>query len=117
MEVMVALTVVAIALMAVYRMHTQTLFMDASGRFETVATLLARQTLADIDSNDASDVLDDSGAFSDAHAGYGWQIQTEEITSDLIKPDGPQLRRITVTITYPGNPSGLSLVTYRHRYE
>jgi prepilin-type N-terminal cleavage/methylation domain-containing protein len=40
MEVMVALSVVAIALMAIYRMHSQTLFMDARGRFDTVATLL-----------------------------------------------------------------------------
>ena len=49
MEVMVALSVVAIALMAIYRMHSQTLFMDARGRFDTVATLLMSQKLADID--------------------------------------------------------------------
>ena len=39
MEVMVALSVVAIALLAIYRMHTQTLFMDARGRFDTRATM------------------------------------------------------------------------------
>ena len=117
MEVMVALAVVAIALMAVYRMHTQTLFMDASGRADTVATMLARQKLADIDSDSESELLDDSGEFTDAHAGYGWRIQTEDVSSDLIKEDGPQLKRITLTISPPGVSDGLTLVTYRYRYE
>jgi general secretion pathway protein I len=117
MEVMVALAVVAIALLAVYRMHTQTLFMDASGRTDTVATLLARQKLADIDADPESELIDDSGEFSDAHAGYGWRIQTEAVADDLIKEDGPQLKRITVTITAPGETEGLTLTTYRLRYE
>jgi general secretion pathway protein I len=77
MEVMVAVSVVAIALMAIYRMHTQTLFMDARGRFDTVATQLARQKLADIDTMALADLSGDSGDFGNAHPGYTWQIETE----------------------------------------
>lgn len=117
MEVVVALAVVAIALTAVYRMHAQTLFMDAGGRFDTVATLLLRQKLADLDSADPSAALDDSGDFGDDFAGYTWRIQSEDVSSDLFKADGPILKRIAVTITAPGHPDGLSVVTYRHRYE
>jgi general secretion pathway protein I len=117
MEVMVALAVVTIALMAVYRMHSQTLFMDASGRTDTVATLLARQVLAGITDDATAELTDDSGEFSDAYAGYGWRIQAEDVASDLVKEDGPRLKRITLTITAPGQTEGLTLVTYRHRYE
>jgi general secretion pathway protein I len=117
MEVMVALSVVAIALMAIYRMHTQTLFMDARGRFDTVATLLMGQKLADIDALEPEDLSDDSGDFGDATPGYAWQIQTESISSDQLKEDGPTLKRITVTISRDGEASVFKLDTYRLLYE
>lgn len=117
MEVMVALSVVAIALTAIYRMHTQTLFMDARGRFDTVATQLARQKLADMETIKLEDFSGDSGDFGSAHPGYLWQIQTEDVSSDLLKADGPTLKRITVTISFNGEASVLSLTTYRHLYE
>jgi general secretion pathway protein I len=115
MEVMVALAVVAIAMAAVYRMHSQTLFMDARGRFDTMATLLARQKLADIDTIDPNDLIGDSGDFDDTYPDYTWQIQSEDVVSDLFKDDGPVLKRITVTIRSGDNT--FNLTTYRHLYE
>lgn len=117
LEVMVALAVVAIALTAIYRMHTQTLFMDARGRFDTVAALLMGQKLADIDTMELKDLIGDSGDFGDAHPGYAWQIQTENVSSDLLKEDGPTLKRITVTIRRDGEASVFKLDTYRLSYE
>ncbi|WP_372682284.1 prepilin-type N-terminal cleavage/methylation domain-containing protein [Desulfosarcina sp.] len=117
MEVMVAMSVVAIALMAIYRMHTQTLFMDARGRFDTTATLLMGQKLADIDTSELKDLSGDSGDFGDANPGYAWQIQTEEVSSDQLKEDGPTLKRITVTISLNEEASVFRLDTYRLLYE
>ncbi|MEE4111934.1 MAG: prepilin-type N-terminal cleavage/methylation domain-containing protein [Desulfobacteraceae bacterium] len=117
MEVMVALSVVAIALMAIYRMHTQTLFMDARGRFDTVATLLMGQKLTDIDTIELKDLSADSGDFGDANPGYTWQIQTEDVSSDLLKEDGPTLKLITVTIRRDGEASVFKIDTYRLLYE
>ena len=117
MEVMVALSVVAIALMAIYRMHSQTLFMDARGRFDTVATLLMGQKLADIATIELEDLSGDNGDFGNAHPGYAWQIQTEEVSSDLLKEDGPRLKRITITISLDGEASAFNLNTYRLLYE
>lgn len=115
MEVMVAVAVVAIALMAVYRMHSQTLFMDSRGRFDTVATMLARQKLSDIDTLNLNDLIGDNGDFGDAHPGFTWQIQSEDVASDLLKDDGPILKRITVTVSSGDN--AINLTTYRHLYE
>lgn len=117
MEVMVALAVVAIALMAVYRMHSQTLFMDARGRFDTVAAMLARQRLADIDTSELTDLTGDSGNFGDTYPAYTWQVQTEDVTSDLLTDDGPTLKRITVTISSNKGESQFAVTTYRHLYE
>lgn len=117
MEVMIALSVVAIALTAIYRMHTQTLFMDARGRFDTVATMLARQKLADIDTLDLKDLTSDTGDFDSDHPGYAWKIESEEVVSDLIKADGPALKRIILTIGFNEEESLFTLTTYRHLYE
>lgn len=115
MEVMVAVAVVAIALMAIYRMHTQTLFMDSRSRFDTAAAMLARQKLADIDAVDLKDLVDESGDFSGGFPDFTWQIQSEAITSDLFKEDGPVLKQITVTIAR--GEETFTLKTYRLVYE
>ena len=116
-EVLVALAVVAIALLAIYRMYGQTLFMDERGRFDTVATLLARQKLADVDAGDIAELTSDSGDFGSDHPGYHWQIQSETVTSDLIRDDGPTLKRIALTISRDGDALTFTLTTYRHFYE
>lgn len=117
MEVMVALSIVAIALMAIYRMHSQTLFMDTRGRFDTVAALLARQKLADVGTVELSDLIGDSGDFGNDYPGYTWQIQSETVSSELIKEDGPSLKRITITIGLNEDEALFNLTTYRHGYE
>lgn len=117
MEVMVALAVVAIALTAVYRMHSQTLFMDARGRFDTVAAMLARQQLAVVDTSDINDLTSDSGDFGSDHPGYTWRMETEEVLSDLLVEDGPTLKRITITVSFNQGESNFGLTTYRHLYE
>lgn len=117
MEVMVAVSVVAIALLAIYRMHTQTLFMDARGRFDTVATQLVRQKLADIEAIDLEELSGDNGDFGNAHPGYTWQIETAEVSTDLLKADGPTLKQITVIISFNGDASVFNLTTYRQLYE
>jgi len=117
MEVMVALSVVAIALLAIYRMHSQTLFMDERGRFDSVAVLLARQKLAEMETIDLSDLIGDSGDFGDDQPGYTWKIETEAVVSDLLREDGPILRKIRLTIGLNEDESVFQLTTYRHLYE
>jgi general secretion pathway protein I len=114
---MVALSVVAIALVAIYRMHSQTLFMDTRSRFDTVATMLARQKLADIATAELSDITSDDGDFGDDHPGYAWRIQSEAVSSEQFREDGPVLKRIQVTISFDGDKSQFNLTTYRYLYE
>ena len=117
MEVMVALSVVAIALLAIYRMHSQTLFMNERGRFDTIAAMLAREKLADIDSGALADLTSDSGDFGGDHPGYAWRIDTETVVSDLLKDDGPLLKRISLTVSFNADEAVFNLVTYRSLYE
>jgi general secretion pathway protein I len=117
MEVLVALSVVAIALLAIYRMHSQTLFMDARGRFDSVAVMLARQKLAEMETIDPAELIGDSGDFGSDYPGYTWKLETEEVVSDLMRDDGPVLRKIRLTIALNEDESLFQLATYRHLYE
>jgi len=108
---------VAIALLAIYRMHTQTLFMDARGRFDTVATMLARQKLAEMETIEPAELIGDSGDFGSAHPGYAWRIETENVSSDLFREDGPVLRKFRLTVSLNGDEALFHLTTYRHLYE
>ena len=117
MEVMVALSVVAIALLAVYRMHSQTLFMNQRGRFDTMATMLAREKIAAIDAGGLADLTSDSGDFGSEFPGYTWRIESETVGSDLIKDDGPLLKRINLTISLNDDEAVFTLRTYRFLYE
>jgi len=116
LEVMVALAVVAISLLAIYRMHSQTLFMDARGRFDTVATMLAREKLTDLDTMDLADFSGDSGDFGDDHPGYRWQLQSEQVASDETRDDGPYIVRFTLTIN-DQTETQFTMDTYRIVYE
>jgi hypothetical protein len=66
---------------------------------------------------DAADLIGDSGDFGSDHPGYTWKIETEEVDSDLIREDGPVLRKIQLTIGRNEDESVFRLTTYRHLYE
>ena len=117
MEVLVALSIVAIALLAIYRMQSQTLFMDRRSRFDTIAVLLARQKLADLNATNYADIIGDSGTFGNDYPGYSWEIRSEVIASEMIKDDGPTMKQITIDIAYGENDDLFSLLTYRHGYD
>lgn len=117
MEVLVALSIVAIALTAVYRMHSQTLFIDERSRSDTIFTLLARHKLADLEILNLSEFNGDSGTFDDVQPGYAWEIRTENIASDQFPEDGPILKRIQITISRSDNGARFTLNTYRQVYE
>jgi general secretion pathway protein I len=91
--------------------------MDTRSRFDTVATMLARQKLADIAIADLSDMTIDSGDFGDDHPGYTWRIQSDIVSSDQFREDGPVLKRLQVTISRDGDASEFNLSTYRYLYE
>ena len=74
LEVMVAMSIIAIVLLAVYRLHSQTLMMNYSARFYTTAPLLAQQKLSELELSDLDALIDAAGDFGDDHTGYGWEI-------------------------------------------
>ncbi|MEX1326068.1 MAG: prepilin-type N-terminal cleavage/methylation domain-containing protein [Desulfobacterales bacterium] len=113
LEVMVAIAILAIVLVSVYRMHSQTLTMNTAARFYTQAPMLAQSKLAQIEV-DSSGIADtDSGDFGDKFPGYTWRISTEEVVSEALGEIAADLKRIDMTVVFNSDEYSYNVRTYR----
>ncbi len=124
LEMMVAVSVIGIALTSVYKMHTQTIMLNQIARFNSVAPLLAQERIALIDAQPIEDASDDSGNFEDGFEQYSYNVTIEETPSefletaeDLGKDSGLILQRITIEISEEENGQSYRVSTYRMMME
>lgn len=110
LEIMAAVSIIAIAMVSVYRLHTQTIFMHNRARFYTTASFLAQGKIAYLTGGFLNDQVAESGDFGENFDGYTWQVATEEIESEILQDSGPQLKKLTVSIANEND--SYSLTTY-----
>jgi len=113
LEVMVAMAIMAIVLVSVYRMHSQTLTMNAAARFYTQAPMLAQSKLAQLEGDSSGIVAGDSGDFGDKFPGYTWRISTDEVSSEALGEIGADLKRIDMTVSFNSDEYVYDVRTYR----
>ncbi len=99
LEVMVALSIIAIVLVSVYKLHGQTIDMFNDIKFYTSAPLLAQSKMAEIENMDADELGDNSGNFGDDFPGFNWQVTVNEVESELLETFAENLKRIDLTIS------------------
>jgi general secretion pathway protein I len=75
LEVMLAMSILAIALVAVFQSQSQSISMMARSRFDTAAPLLAQAKMAEIEAVSSADLTSDSGDFGDDYPGYSWSFE------------------------------------------
>ncbi len=92
MEVMIAMAVLAIALVAVYQLQSQSISMATDSRFMTTAALLAQSKMVEIETDSSLSNTSDSGDFGTDYPQYTWHL---EITDTQM----PQFKKIQVTVT------------------
>ena len=111
-EVLVALSVLTIALTGIYRLHSQTMMMSSKARFYTLAPTLGQSKLAEMDRSGIKESTDGAGDFGQAYPGYGWTVRIEEMPSELLRDKPYHLVRIEITVTRDDEDS-YNLRTYR----
>jgi len=99
LEVMVALSIIAIALTSVYKLHGQTIDMFNDIKFYTSAPLLAQSKMAEIEIMDADDLSDNGGDFGDDFPGFNWEVTVNEVESELLETFSENLKRIDLTVS------------------
>jgi len=117
LEVMVAIAIMAIVLVSVYRMHSQTLTMNTAARFYTQAPMLAQGKLAQLEAAAAEIIAGDSGDFGEKFPGYTWNISTAEVSSEALGEIAADLKRIDMTVSFNGDEYVYNVRTYRFMRE
>ncbi|MEE8541302.1 MAG: prepilin-type N-terminal cleavage/methylation domain-containing protein [Desulfobacterales bacterium] len=100
LEIMVAMAIIAIVLVAVYKMHHQTIDMNNAASFHTRAPLLAQKKIAEIKSRTLNDIADDEGDFGEDFADYHWQVTVEDVESELLGDAARRLKKIDMTVSH-----------------
>ena len=110
---MVAISIMAIVLVTVFKMHVQTLSMNSAVRFHTTAPLLAQKKIEELEIDASIDQLADSGDFGSEFAGYTWTAAVEEVQSDILEEDAESLKKVEIAVSYNNNEWVYRLQAYR----
>lgn len=110
---MVAVAIIAIALVSVYKMHAQTLSMNYTTRFYTTAPLLAQSKMAEFSIKSLNELTGAAGDFGNDFPNYHWQVTVNDVESETLGQSADNFKKIDVTIALNNDESTYSLRTYR----
>jgi general secretion pathway protein I len=113
LEVMVALAVMSIVLVSVYRMHSQSLTMNTAARFYTQAPMLAQGKMAELEAISSSAFPENSGDFGEEFPGYSWETSVADVTSETLGEVAEDLKQIDIKVSLNENQFVYNLRTYR----
>lgn len=92
LEVMIAMAILAITLVAVFQSQSQSISMAGDSRFLTTASLLAQSRMVEIDAADPKAVTAGNGDFGDDFPDYRWQVEIGDTEIEVLK-------KISLTVT------------------
>ncbi len=112
LEIMVSISIIAIVLVSVYRLHAQTITMNYAARFYTIAPMLANLKIAELQTKTIDDLTDNSGDFGEDYSGYRWNVTINDIESETLGSTAENLKRIDVIVTFNNDEFTYDLRTY-----
>jgi type II secretion system protein I len=110
LEVLISLVIVAIVLITCLRAQNQSIRLYTLSRDMTVATILARQKMGEIEAVGFPELEEDEGDFEEQFAGFSWKKAVSETSFEearrvdlsIVWKDGINERRVDV-VTYITN--------------
>jgi general secretion pathway protein I len=102
LEVMVAVSIIAIVFVSVFRLHTQTLTMSSSVSFYSMAPMLAQGKLAELENRSTESFSDDAGDFGEQFPGYSWEAGVSDVESEILEDTATDLKRIDLAVSFEG---------------
>jgi len=97
LEVMVALSIIAIVLVSIMRLQGQTISMNETIRFYTIAPLLAQSKMSEISEDPLADISD-SGDFGTDFPGYTWEAQISDLNIEVAESSEIKLKKVDVKV-------------------
>lgn len=110
LEVVIAMTVLAIALTSLFGSQSASVRLATESRFHIQAPLLARKQLAEMEAT--RELLAGDGDFGDDFPGFHWQLEVEDAffgESEMLQELGTKLLHLTMIVRWGEN----ALFTYQ----
>jgi general secretion pathway protein I len=98
LEVMIAVAILAIALVAAIGSQSQSVSLASEAKFATTAALLAQSKMADLEAKDPDDLFSDAGDFGEDFPGYRWESEVSPATLDRLGEASRHLKKIVLTV-------------------
>lgn len=112
LEVMIALSVIAVVLVSIYRLQSQTILMSIRSRFDTVAPFLAQKKLSEMEMN-PDGANSSAGGFGDGFEGYYWRVSISDMRSEMLGRLSENIKQIQIEITFQEGDHVYNLRAYR----
>ena len=100
LEVMVSVSIIAIVLVSILKLQGQTMTINETIRFYTLAPLLADAKIAEIRLNPETFDLSSSGDFGEDYPGYSWEARIEEVKIEVMESPEIHLNKIDMAIQF-----------------
>jgi general secretion pathway protein I len=112
LEVMVAVSIIAIVLVSIVRLQGQTISMNETIRFYAIAPLLAQEKMAEIALKPEDFDGSQSGDFGDDYPGYAWKTETEKLTLEVMESPSLDVKKIDIMVDLNEGQMKFSLCRY-----
>jgi general secretion pathway protein I len=111
LEILVAMSIITFALIAIFRLYTQTISNNYLLSFNTTAPFLAQKIMAEQTSMPGDELGDNSGDFEEKFPGYTWAVTIEDLVPEVLETD--DLKKIDVRVFLNGGEETYYLRRYR----
>ena len=114
LEVMVAVSLMAVVLVAVMNLYMQTVTLTNTAKFYSIAPQLAQKALTDVEMTQLDNRKEGfSGDFGASFPGYRWAVSVDSPATEFFETALENLKKIDVTVTFNENEFTYKLRTYR----
>jgi len=100
LEVMIALAIIAIALVAALGSQSQSVSLANEAKFTTTVTLLAQRKIAELEAKDPKDLISDGGDFGEDFPGYRWESVITDLAMEGFEEASKHVKRIGLTVSW-----------------
>ncbi len=98
LEVMVAMSIIAIALTALLASQSQSISIAGEAKFSTTAALLAQSKMAEIETKTEDELIYDSGDFGNDFPDYSWEMDVRDVIFTDEEEFTDYLKQVDLTV-------------------
>ncbi|MFO8083727.1 MAG: prepilin-type N-terminal cleavage/methylation domain-containing protein [Desulfobacterales bacterium] len=115
LEIMVSLSILAIVMVSVFKMHAQTILMADSTKFYATAPLLAYQKLSEMDVSSDNKITGEikTGQFGKNFPEYRWSVVIKKNNPEILGEISEDLKRIDIKISLDNDEQTYHLRAYK----